>query len=511
MIEPFLQGFMNYTDPLTFSWLMMGIIVGIVIGIIPALGGVVAMTLLVPLVFGMDRIAGLSMLIGIHAISGTGDNITSILMGIPGGGPATVTLLDGFPMTRRGEAGRALGIMMCADTMGALIGVAMAFLMIPIVRPIVMSFGNAELFFLVLMGLSFLAVLSRESPVKGLMAGFIGIILSLVGFQDSTGVDRFTFGSELLLGGLDIVPVILGLFAGAEMLEMAVLKETIVAGGISQANKELRRQFFVGVREVFDHKWLWFRSCVLGYIMGLIPGIGADVAVWVSYGQAKQTSKHPELFGTGCVEGIVAPESTKNAKEGAALLTTLCLGLPSGISMAILLGALLMLGVIPGPSMLKNELELTFTLIWGLALANVVGAVMCYFTVGYLNLTRLITLPPRVLVPTIMAIIYLGAYTTDNQVAAIGVTIVFSAIGLVMKRGNYTRAALTLGFILGKYFELYFFLALQTLGPLFFLRPTTLGIIAIIAGLYIYRPMLSFIQRRMGKAPIETTIDRKEI
>ena len=171
---------------------------------------------------------------------------------------------------------------MCADTMGALIGVAMAFLMIPIVRPIVMSFGSAELFFLVLMGLSFLAVLSRESPVKGLMAGFCGIILSLVSFQDSTGVDRFTFGNELLLGGLDIVPVILGLFAGAEMLEMAVFKETIVAGGITQADKELRRQFFAGVREVFQHKWLWFRSCVLGYIMGLIPGIGADVAVWVS-------------------------------------------------------------------------------------------------------------------------------------------------------------------------------------------------------------------------------------
>ena len=231
MFEAFVQGFLNYFDLLRFGFLILGVLVGIFIGVVPALGGIVAMSLLLPLVFGMDKIAALSMLIAIHAISGTGDNITSILMGIPGSGPATITLLDGFPMTRRGEPGRALGAMMCADTMGALLGVGMAFIMIPIVRPLVLSFGNAELFFLILMGLSFLAILTRESPVKGLMAGFTGIILSLVGYQHSTGVDRFAFGNELLLNGLAIVPVVLGLFAGTEMLEMAIFKEAIVTSG----------------------------------------------------------------------------------------------------------------------------------------------------------------------------------------------------------------------------------------------------------------------------------------
>ena len=511
MFEVFVQGFLNYVDLLSFGFLILGVLVGIFIGVIPALGGIVAMSLLMPLVFGMDKIQALSMLMAIHAISGTGDNITSILMGIPGGGAATVTLLDGFPMTRKGEPGRALGIMIGADTMGALLGVGIAFLMIPIVRPLVMTFGNPELFFLILMGLSFLATLSKESPVKGLMAGFTGIILSLVGLQHSTGVDRFAFGNELLLGGLDIVPVVLGLFAGAELFEMAVFKEMIVPGGMVKAGKELRQQFFAGVREVFQHKWLWFRSCVLGYILGLIPGIGDQVSVWVSYGQAKQTSKHPELFGTGCPEGIIAPESTMNAKEGASLLTTLCLGLPSGISMAILLGALMMQGVVPGPSILTNDLELTFTLIWGLALANVVGAILCYFIIGYLNLTRLITQPPRVLVPTILSIVYLGAYTTDNQVAAICVTIAFTVIGLVMKRGGYSRAAMILGFILGSYFESYFFLALQTIGPFFFLRPITLGIIAVIISLYIYRPILSYMKRRSGRPPIANGFVKKEL
>ena len=500
MFEAFVQGFLNYFDLLRFGFLILGVLVGIFIGVVPALGGIVAMSLLLPLVFGMDKIAALSMLIAIHAISGTGDNITSILMGIPGSGPATITLLDGFPMTRRGEPGRALGAMMCADTMGALLGVGMAFIMIPIVRPLVLSFGNAELFFLILMGLSFLAILTRESPVKGLMAGFTGIILSLVGYQHSTGVDRFAFGNELLLNGLAIVPVVLGLFAGTEMLEMAIFKEAIVTSGGVKVGKELRKQFFVGVKDVFQHKWLWFRSCILGYVMGLIPGIGSEVAVWVSYGQAKQTSKHPELFGTGCVEGIIAPESTNNAKEGASLLTTLCLGLPSGISMAILLGALLLQGVIPGPSILTTDLALTFTLIWGLALANVIGAVFCYFIVGYLNLTKLITLPAHVLVPTILSIVYLGSYTTDSEIGAIVVTIVFSATGFVMKLGGYSRAALVLGFILGRFFENYFFLALQTSGPLFFLHPTSIGIIVITISLYIYRPILNLVRR---KAPVD--------
>ncbi len=502
MVEAFVSGFTNYIDPLRFGFLLLGVFVGIFIGIVPALGGIVAMSLLLPMVFGMERIAALSMLVAIHAISGTGDAITSILMGIPGSGPATVILLDGFPMTRKGEPGRALGMMMCADTMGALLGVGLAFVMIPIVRPLVMSFGNSELFLLILMGLSFLAVLSKDSPVKGLMAGFVGIFLSLVGYQHSTGVDRFAFGNDFLLEGFDIIPVVLGLFAGTEMLQLAVFNETIVPLGVVKVGKDLRRQFFVGVKDVFQHKWLWFRSCVLGYVMGLVPGIGSEVSVWVSYGQAKQTSRTPELFGTGCPEGIIAPESTMNAKEGASLVTTLCLGLPSGISMAILLGALMMLDVIPGPSILTKDLELTMTLIWGLAIANVIGAVLCFFIVGYMNLTWLMTLPPRILVPNILTIVFIGSYTYNNQVPALLVTILFSGVGLLMKQWGYSRAALILGLILGKSFEGYFWLALQTSGPLFFLTPVSLGIIAVIIGLYTFKPILSLLQNRYGKPPL---------
>ncbi len=504
MLDVFLQAFLNYLDVLRFGFLMAGVFIGIFFGILPAIGGLVAMTLLLPFLFGMDRIAALSMMVAILGICGTGDSICSILMGIPGSGPAAVVLLDGFPMTRKGEPGRALGAMICSDTMGSMLGVGLAFIMIPVVRSIVMSFGYSELFLLILMGLSFLAVLSKESPIKGLMAGFTGIILSLVGYQHSTGVDRLAFGNQFLLGGLDLIPIVLGLFAGTEMLELAVSGAPIFPVEAMQAGKELRRQFFVGVRDVFQHKWLWFRCCVLGYVMGLIPGIGAEVAVWVSYAQAKQTSKHPELFGTGFVEGIIAPESTLNAKEGASLLTTLCLGLPSGLSMAILLGALLLQDVIPGPSMLKANLDLTFTLIWGLALANILGAIACYLIVGYMKITWLITLPARVLVPAIFSMVFLGSYINENQIGSLAITVVFSVIGLGMKKWGFSRAALILGTILGQYFEDYFWLALQTSGPLFFLNAESIAIIVIIAALYLFRPVLALIQRHYGMSAIGT-------
>ena len=503
MVEAFLQGFMNYLDPIRFGFLIFGVLVGIFIGILPALGGVVAMTLLMPHTFGMDAISGLSMLIAISAISGTGDSIASILMGIPGSGPATVMLMDGFPMTRKGEPGRALGLMMCSDTTGALLGVGLAFIMVSVVRPVVMTFGNSELFFLILMGLSFLAVLSKESPVKGLMAGFTGIILSLVGHQYSTGVDRFAFGNIFLLSGFSIVPVVLGLFAGASMLELAITKETIAPEeSMIKGGKALRRQLLAGIKEVFQHKALWFRSCVLGYVIGVVPGVGSEVSVWVTYGQAKQTSKHPELFGTGHAEGIIAPESAMNAKEGGALLTTLCLGLPGGLATAILMGALLMQDVIPGPEMLKTNLDLTFTLIWGLALANVIGAFVCYFIVGYMNLAWLVTIPSRILVPLIMTIVFLGAYMIENQVGDIVVVLAFTGVGFAMKRFGYDRAPLVLGLILGEYFENCFFLALQTSGPFFFMRPASLVIIAIIIGLYLYRPII-YTMERLGILPLK--------
>lgn len=496
MFEAFVQGLFNYAEPQAIGFLFLGTCIGIFIGLLPAVGGLVAMALLLPMVFGMERVPGISLLLAIAAISTTGGSITAILMNIPGSGPSTATLLDGFPMTQKGEAGRAFGALLCSATMGALLGVCMALVMIPVVRPLVLTFGSPELFFLILMGVSFLAILGRGSAVKGMIAGLLGIFLALVGYQHSTGIDRFAFNNSFLLEKIGLIPVVLGLFAGAELLDLAVSGKPIIDRALAKVGKELRQQILVGVKDVFDNIWLWFRSCVLGYIIGLIPGIGGDTAVFVAYAQAKQTSKNPEKFGTGTVEGVIAPESASNAKEGGALLTTLVLGLPGSASMALLLGALLLQGVIPGPKMLDVELELTFTLLWGLALANVIGGILCYLLAGYLNLTRIVTVAPRYLVPAILTLVYVGAFVHQKQMNDVVVAFAFTFIGILMKKFDYSRPAMLLGFILGGYFEQYFWLSLQTRGPLFFLRPACLVIIAVTIGLYSFDAIRSFTARK---------------
>ncbi|OGP66536.1 MAG: hypothetical protein A2169_14375 [Deltaproteobacteria bacterium RBG_13_47_9] len=230
-------------------------------------------------------------------------------------------------------------------------------------------------------------------------------------------------------------------------------------------------------------------------MIGVIPGIGGDTAVFVAYAQAKQTSRHPEKFGTGIVEGVIAPESASNAKEGGALLTTLVLGIPGSASMALLLGALLLQGVIPGPEMLKTHMELTFTLLWGLALANIIGGILCYFLVGYLNLTKLVSISPRFMVPVILTLIFVGAYVYDKNMGDVVVALVFTFLGAIMKKFGYNRPALLLGFILGRYFEDYLWLSLQTGGPLFFLRPASMLIIIFTIGLYCLGPIKALLQR----------------
>ncbi|MDP2645404.1 MAG: tripartite tricarboxylate transporter permease [Desulfobacterales bacterium] len=499
MFEAFVQGLLNYGDLNALGFLFLGTCIGIIIGFLPAVGGLVAMALLLPTVFGMERVAGISMLLAISAVSSTGGSITAILMNIPGTGPSIATLLDGFPMTKKGEAGRAFGALLGSATAGGVLGVCIALVMIPIVRPVILSFGSPEMFFLIVMGVSFMAILSKGSVLKGLLSGMLGLFIALVGYQDSTGVERFTFGNEFLLDGLNLVPVVMGLFAGVELLDLAVSGVPILPMEKVRAGKDLRRQIWDGVKDVFRHRFLWFRSCVLGYIIGLIPGIGGDTAVFVAYGQAKQTSRNPERFGTGIVEGVIAPESASNAKEGGALLTTLALGVPGSASMALLLGALLLQGVIPGPEMLRNELELTFTLLWGLALANIIGGILCYLLAGYLNLTFIVTIAPRYLIPAILSLVFVGAYVYDKNVEDILITLIFTGFGMLMKKFGYNRPALLLGFILGGYFEAYFWLSYQTGGMFFFLTPGSLIIIGVIVISYLIDPVRQVIDHRRAK------------
>jgi TctA family transporter len=497
VFEAFLQGFVNFFEPTSFAFIMLGIGLGILVGILPVIGGLVGCAILLPVIYGMDPFVALPFLLALATVAGTGDAICSIVLSMPGSGTTAVDLLDGFPMTKKGQGGRAIGAALGASMVGGLFGACLALVMVPLVKPLVMGLWSGDLFFLIVMGLSFMAVLGRGSMIKALIAGGMGLLLSFVGFQHSSGVDRFAFGNSYLLGGIGFIPVIIGVFAGSEILELFVTKQTVVPTELGLSVRQFWRQALEGIKDIFRHFGLFLRSCILGYFVGIIPGVGAGVATWAAYGMAKQTSKNPERFGTGIVEGVIAPESATNAKEGGALLTTLVLGIPGSSVLAVLLAGFMLVGIPPGPKMITEQMELSFTLLWTLALSNVLVGLICLLLGAYI--IKLTVVPYVYFVPSVLTLAVVGAYTIPRHFGGVVVFLIFTVVGVFMKRFGYSRPCLVLGIILGSLFEHYFWLGMWSSGPLFFVRTPALIIIAIIISLYVFDPVMSLVRRRLGR------------
>jgi TctA family transporter len=491
MLESLNQALLNLTDPLLLGVLVIGCLSGLIVGIIPAIGGLVGCTLLLAFIHGVSPEVGLGLLLAFASVTYTGGSVTAILVSIPGTPVNAATLIDGFPMTQKGEAGRALGAALTSSGLGGILAGFMTLLTIPLVAPIVMNVTTSEMFLLILMGLSFLAVLGRGSMIKGLITGTLGILFALVGFQATTGNPRFTFGSLFLLEGLDIVPVILGLFALSELIDLYLKgAATISQGGQLQGFG----QVWEGLKDVFRHFWLWLRSTIIGYLIGIIPGVGGETAIFVTYGIAKQSSRNRDKFGTGCVEGVIAPEAANNAKESGALLTTLVLGIPGAALMAVILAGLLLVGITPGPKMVAEHLDLTLTLILILIISNLLACVISLVAAPWL--ARVVYIPLAIILPLVLILIFTGAYVRGESLWNFPVLLIFGLLGLFMKRLDYSRPAFALGFVLGSLAELYMMHAISLHGRLFFLTPPCLVIIAII----IFLPLLPHL--RTGLATV---------
>ncbi len=479
VLEAYIQGLQYFLQVDFWIFLLAGVVIGLVLGLIPGLSGLLGVALLLPFVFFMKPEQGLTLLLAVSTVQFTGGSITAILLNVPGTGPNAATLLDGFPMAQRGEAGRALGAALTSSALGGMFSAILALALVPLVLPMVMAIYTADMVFIILMGLSFIAVLGRGSPMKGLISGGLGLMIAFIGYQAGTGESRFTFDSLYLYDGIPLIPLTLGLFALPEMVSLAMR-----GGSIAKAEIAIRgmRDVWEGMIDVFRHWGVWLRGTTIGYIIGVIPGVGAEVATWVSYGQAKQTSKHPESFGTGDVEGVIAPESANNAKEAGSLLTTLAIGIPGSSVMALLIGAMLMLGITPGPEMLRTHLDLSFALLFVIVAANLIAAVVCILLAP--NLAKIAIIPGAFLVPVVLVFVFLGAFAYRGYFNDLIVLLIFGVLGLAMRRFGYSRPALFLAYILGYLFELYFFMALGVGGPLFFLRPISLTLIFIIVALF---------------------------
>jgi putative tricarboxylic transport membrane protein len=492
------------TTPQLVFLMILAVPMGIFFGSTPGLGGKLGLVLLIPFVLGfnMDQMTGAVFLCAMHAVVHTGGSIPSILVGVPGDGPAAATVLDGYAMTKKGEAGRALGASFGASTVGGLLGAVFLGLSLPILGSVILEFSPAEFFLLAILGITFIAILSGNSFLKGLIVGLFGLMCAFIGLDPSTGAPRFTFGQVWLWDGMSIVVAVLSMFAVPEMISLAVKGRSFdlpkqadeamsnIAGAVPAANsrKVSYAQIWQGMRDVVIHKWLVLRCSVLIALISIIPGLGGDAAAWMAYGHTVQSSKNPETFGTGRVEGVIGAETGSCAKEAGSLIPTLFFGVPGSSGMAIMLGAFLMLGIQPGQGMLQEHIDITWSLIWALVISNVICVIMLVAAGPWIS--KLGSVKASFLIPYVLVFALLGCYLFGSNWQNLVLVAVLGSLGYLFKRHDWPRAPFIIGVILGKIAEDSLQKAIGLGGLSFFLRPISLVLIALILasiGFYIWR------------------------
>jgi len=481
IVEGLVSGFFQSISLAVLPYVAIGAVFGLVIGIIPGLSGHFAIAMAIPFLYTMEPAAGIAFLIAAHSTVSQGGGLTSILFSTPGTGQNAATLLDGPPMRNNGQGGIAVGAAMASCFLGAAFGALVLAMLLPALREVVLFFGPPEIFVLAFLALTFVSVLGEGEFTKSIIAALIGLLLAMIGLDNVTNQERFTLGLIDLRDGLDLVPVILGLFAVAEMFELWSKGGSLVGENKNMLSaRETQKQIFQGIGEAFKHWWLVLRCSAIGTAMGLIPGLGSAPASFVAYGHAKQTSKSKETFGKGNIEGVIGPESANDAVEGGALASTVAFGIPGSSSMAILLAGLFILGVETGPKMVTEHVDFIFIMIFTIIIGNFIGTVVGMFLVN--PLTRASSLRSNILVPVLITVIFTGAYAVNNSWFDIGIAVVFGIVGYLMKELHYSRAALLIGFVLGFAVEKNLYLALQLSGPYFLFEPIplTLAIITLV-------------------------------
>ncbi|MCC5965090.1 MAG: tripartite tricarboxylate transporter permease [Natronohydrobacter sp.] len=474
MIDVFLSALANILTLQHMGYMMIGVMVGLMIGVFPGLGGIAGLSLMIPFLYGMDTTMALAMLIGLVAVIPTSDTFASVLMGIPGSSASQATVLDGFPMAKRGEAARALSAAFFASLVGGLIGAVVLTGFVLVARPVILAFSSAELFMLSVFGLSMVGVLAGKSLVKGVAACALGLIIGSIGGAPATGEFRMVFGIDYLYDGIPLIIIGLGLFAVPEIVDLLRRDRSI------SEHTTLGAGWFEGIRDVVRNWWLTLRCSGIGALIGAIPGLGGTVVDWIAYGHAVQSVKKDPQFGKGDVRGVIAPESANNAKEGGGLLPTLLFGIPGGGAMAVFLGGMVLLGIQPGPSMVGSNLDLTYTIVWSLALANVLGAGLCILLA--IPISKLTLIPFKLLAPFMIAVICFAAFQATRTLDDLIVLLATGVLGVYMRRFGWPRPALLIGFVLATQAETYLYQAVQFYGWEFLTRTGVMIIMGITAG-----------------------------
>jgi TctA family transporter len=472
MVESLVDALFEITRGAHLLYLFIGVAMGLVVGIFPGLGGIVGLSLLLPFLYGVDPTSALAMLVGLVAIIPTSDTFTSVLMGIPGSSASQATVLDGFPLAKKGEAARALGAAFSASLFGGLIGAVILTFVIVAARPVILLFTSAELFMLTILGLSMVGVLAGSSLVKGLLACGLGLLFGALGGAPATGEYRMSFDLPYLGDGLPLVVIGLAMFAVPEIVDL------LRQGGAIARGQALGHGWIRGIKDMWAYKWLCMRCAGLGCLIGALPGLGGSVVDWIAYGHVKQTAKDTSQFGKGDIRGVLAPESANNAKEGGGLIPTLLFAIPGSGSMAVFLGGLTLIGLEPGPRMVEGSLDLTYIIIWSLALANVIGAGSCLLLSPWV--AKLTTIRYVFLAPFMIMVICFAAFQATRSLGDLVTLFTIGLLGVLLKRFGWPRPAFLIGFVLADGSETYLYQAVQFYGWGFLARPGVLIIAGII-------------------------------
>ncbi|MCL5022935.1 MAG: tripartite tricarboxylate transporter permease [Nitrospirae bacterium] len=492
-------GFATILNPYTILMMCFGMFVGLLAGALPGVTMVMAVVLTLPFTYGMDIVPAIMFLFSIYCGGVFGGAIIAILFNIPGDPMNVATTFDGHPMAKKGQAGLALGIAICSATIGGFLSALLMTFASPLIARFALAFSTVEYFAIIFLGLSTVVLLAGKSISNSFQSVFIGLFLGTVGVESITGAARFTFGSEVLMGGIDWVVVLLGLFAVGEVFEMLATR-----GGYSSevaALKKMIRAELPSLKTLWGLRWTIVRCVGLGSFIGGVPGAGATIASFVGYGIEKQVSKESDKFGTGMVAGVAAPELAANASTGGAMIPLLTLGIPGSAATAIMLGAFLLHGIQPGPQIFQNSPKMIYTLFSGALFCQLILFVMGWFTINLM--VRAMRIPEHIMCVFIIVFAIFGSYALKSNISDVWIMLASGYVGYIMRVYGYPVAPLILGLILGPLAEDNFMTSMyhyhNNLG-IFFTRPIS-GVLMVLAIVLIFVP---FLRKLKSKRRLET-------
>jgi TctA family transporter len=450
------HGFSVALEPHNLLWSFVGVLIGNLIGVLPGLGPLSAMSILLPLTYVMSPIPAILMLAGIFYGSQYGGAIGAILLNLPCHPPHAVTCLDGYPMTKQGKGGVALGITMLCSFFAASIGIIVMVFASPLLVSVAFKFGPAEIFSIMLLGLICGGTMARGTPLKGVAMTTLGLLIGMVGTDINTGTMRFTFGFPMLFSGVQLVALALGLFGVAEFLRNINNMEVITTGKLSMRDM---RPSMADLKQAF---FPMLRGTLVGTLFGAMPGTGATITTFIAYALEKRVSRTPERFGKGALEGVAAPEASSHSKTQIDFIPTMSLGIPGDPVMALILGGLLVQGIQPGPQLITEHADL----FWGLIASFWVGNVfLILLNVPLIGVwVRLLRVPYRYLFPVAMFFIYIGVYSTNNSLFEVNEVLVFGVAGAILMALDFPISPILLGYVLGPLIEENFRRALEISG-----------------------------------------------